>query len=71
MLNNLQLACLLSLVALSRVAYEAEAQGQIAQANPGPTTEEILRVQEFLSFPPEAQEKALAYLQSLQRYLQD
>jgi hypothetical protein len=29
----------------------------------------MLRVQKFLIFPPEAQEKALAYLENLQRYL--
>jgi len=71
MLNNMQLAGLVTLAAMMRAAYEAEGQGQIAQANPGPTEEEILRAQRFLSFPAEAQEKALAYLQNLQRYLSE
>ena len=76
----MQLAGLLGLVAVARAAYEADQtyrdsvladnDGALA-ANPGPTEDEILRVQRFLSFPPEAQEKALAYLQNLQRYLSE
>jgi hypothetical protein len=63
--DNLRLAGLLALAAMMRAAYEVEEQGKTANPNPGPTKEEALRVQRFLSFPPQAQEKALAYMEGL------
>ena len=69
MLNNMQLAGLVTMAAMMRAAYEADGGGQIDRENPELAEEDIRRVQMFLSFPPEAQEKALAYLENLQRYL--
>jgi hypothetical protein len=67
MLNNMQLAGLVGLAAMMRTAYEAER----ARPHPGLTEEEMLWVQRFLSFSPQAQEKALTYLENLQRYLEE
>jgi hypothetical protein len=67
--DDLQLARLLGLAAMMRAAYEAESQ--MTKADPEPTGDEVLRVQRFLSFPAEAQEKALAYLENLQKYLKE
>ena len=71
MWSNLQ--SLLNLAVLMTRAYVIAdvSQGEDKIANPGTTGEEALRVQRFLSFPPEAQVKALAYLQNLQRYLKE
>ena len=74
-----QLTGLLSFMAVMRAAYETDHAYQdtlSGQANnyhvsPEMTSEEALRVQRFRSFPPEAQEKALLYLQNLRRYLEE
>ena len=68
----LQMARCLGLAAMMRAAYETDQaymNPRSGEGNPGPTKEEALRVQRFLSFPAEAQEKAIAYLENLQRYL--
>lgn len=71
MWSNLQ--SLLNLAVLVTMAYVIAdvSHEQVETANRGPTGEEALRVQRFLSFAPEAQGKALAYLQNLQRYLKE